>query len=102
MAANGLGVRDGLLSGELFLRVNDTEKIVAATRLLLRLRVSPDHAAAVGDSNSDADIARVAALSIAYNSKARKLLEVASYVIPYGDLARIPIILERHEEDAGK
>lgn len=100
VSANGLGVRDGHLSGELFLRVHDTGKAPVATQLLAHMGVTPDHAAAVGDSVSDVAVARAVALSIAYNSDSPELLEAATYVLPYGDLPKLADIVEDHEREA--
>lgn len=96
VAANGLGVRNGLISGELSLGVSDSGKAEVATRLLSRAGITPDQAAAVGDSGSDVGVARTVALSVAYNSKSPELLEVASYVLGYGELPRLAEIVEKY------
>ena len=96
VAANGLGVRNGRISGELSLGVSDSGKAAVAMRLLSRAGITPDRAAAVGDSGSDVGVARTVALSVAYNSKSPELLEVSSYVLGYGELPRLAEILEKY------
>jgi phosphoserine phosphatase len=93
VAANGLGMRDGRLSGELFLRVSDTAKAPVAAELLSLVGVTPQRAAAVGDSRSDVGIARMVALSIAYDSRSPELLSVASCALPHGDLPKLAEIV---------
>lgn len=97
VAANGLGVRDGRISGELFLRVSDADKTPVAERLLALVGITPDHAAAVGDSASDVGVARAVALPIAYNSRSPELLDVASHVLHYGDLLELADIVGKHD-----
>jgi phosphoserine phosphatase len=97
VAANGLGVRDGKLSGELFLRVSDTAKASAAMELLSLVGVTPQRAAAVGDSRSDVGVARIVALPVAYNSRSPELLSVASCALQYGDLPKLAEIMNSYE-----
>jgi phosphoserine phosphatase len=95
IAANSLGIQDGLISGELDLQVDDSNKGLVAKRLLRQLGVAPVEAAAIGDTSSDVPVARTVGLSIAYNSNSPELTEVADFVLPYGQLALAIPILEQ-------
>jgi phosphoserine phosphatase len=91
--ANGLQVENGLLTGRVTLRVSDTEKDRVGREVLEELDVTPAQAAAVGDSESDAPIATLVALAVAYDSKSEALNNVATYRLRHGELGRLSDIL---------
>ena len=53
------------------------------------LRISTKECIFIGDSDTDAEIAEVAGLSIAFNSKSEKLKKISTYVVDSNNLKDI-------------
>jgi phosphoserine phosphatase len=91
--ANGLEVREQKLTGKAFIRVSDAAKAEVGTEVMRELGVRASQTATVGDSESDAELAALAGLAIAYDSDSDLLTKVAQHHLPRGDLLRICDIL---------
>jgi|GEM_PF-689313 len=99
--ANGVEIRDGQLTGVSKVGVRDSEKGVVGLEVLREFGVEPTSAAAVGDGDADAHLARLIATSIAYDSDSERLLEVARHSLRHGELHRVIEIVDETAPDRG-
>jgi len=91
--ANRLEIQKGILTGKVEVQVEESNKSKSGLEVMSALRVAPDKTACVGDSDSDADLAKVVSLTIAYDSRSEKLKTASTHVIRYGHIEDIIGIL---------
>jgi phosphoserine phosphatase len=91
--ANGLEIHDGRLTGRTFIRVSDTGKAKVGLEVMRELGVHADQTAMVGDSESDAELAALVGLAIAYDSDSDRLKTVAQHHLRRGELLQVREIL---------
>lgn len=90
--ANELVVRDGVLTGEIIVRVSHGEKHIVLDRVRRRYSAEMEECVAVGDDITNISLFNAVGLSIAYNPTCRGVVESADYVI--SDLRRVVSIVE--------
>jgi phosphoserine phosphatase len=95
--ANRLNVDDaGNFSGLVEVEVEENAKGSAACAVMNSLGVDPARTAMIGDSEGDAQIARLVGLSIAYDSSSSRLDAECDYVLHRGEIAKTVEILRTH------
>jgi len=93
-ASNELIVEDGLVTGEVLVRVAHQEKDRALARFCAAFDVEPREVAAVGDTEGDLSMFRAAGWSVAFNAAGREVEKEASAVARGKDLrSLIPHLL---------
>lgn len=92
--ANGVEIRDGRLTGRSKVMVRDSEKGVVGLEVLRELGVEPAEAAAVGDGDADAHLARLVGTSIAYDSSSQRLRDATQHCLEHGELRRVLELIE--------
>ena len=91
--ANGLEIAHGRLTGHARIHVPDAGKAAVGLEVLEALDIPPDRAASVGDSRSDAALAQLVAMPIAYDSTSEQLDRVTSHHLRHGELSRLSALL---------
>lgn len=79
--SNRLITEDGILTGEIVVRVGFREKGEIMNKLLEKHGIPPENTIAVGDSEVDIEMFRSAGLAIAYNPTSQKVIESADWLI---------------------
>lgn len=90
--ANELVVKDGVLTGEIIVRVSHGEKHVILDEVRRRFSAEMSECVAVGDDITNISLFKAVGLSIAYNPTCREVAENADYVV--SDLRRVVSIVE--------
>ncbi len=92
--ANRLVIRDGVVTGEVEVRVEHGNKGEVLLRLCRTAGLDPGEVIAVGDSEVDVPMFRVAGYSIAFNPISEEAARCADAVVRSDDLRRLlPVIL---------
>ncbi len=93
--ANALGVADGILTGEIDIRVQYDRKGEWAREAQRFFGAAPAEVLAIGDSTGDIEMFRMAGLSIAFNPLSSRLKSSATFSIHSTDLRDLipPLIL---------
>jgi len=92
--ANELVITDGHIGGHVRVQVDDSEKKRVSLELLDAYDVSPEHAAAVGDTASDVALAKTVGLAVAYDSVSDELTRVAHVRLRKGEIVRLIVVLD--------
>jgi len=95
VVTNELVVRGGLVTGEVIVRVTYHNKGEILVRACDRLGVSPEEAIAIGDSEVDASMMRLAGLSIAYRPSSLLIARYAHIVLLSETLTPLVELLRR-------
>lgn len=90
---NGLESEAGVLTGRVQINVEHDGKDEALERFCGLFRLSPDQVVAVGDSEGDIPMFRMAGFSVAVSPATRKAADAASVVVPGESLAGLLAIL---------
>ena len=90
--ANELVVRDGLLTGEIAIKVSHGEKHMVLDKIRRRFSVEMSECVAVGDDITNISLFKAVGLSIAFNPTCREVAENADYVV--SDLREVVSIVE--------
>lgn len=91
--ANRVQVTNGRIAGEVTINVPDAEKVRVGLEVMAAFDVVPERTVFIGDSDSDASLAELVGLAIAYDSDSPSLEAVSDHVIPHGDLLEVTEIL---------
>ena len=104
VAANHLGVRDGLLTGEVDGPLIDRAgKAAALQRFAAELDVPLTQTVAVGDGANDVDMITIAGLGIAFNARpALRDAADAAISVPYLDAVLFLLGIPREEIEAAE
>jgi phosphoserine phosphatase len=92
--ANRLIVQNGVIQGDMEVMVPDGEKARIGQEVISEMDSDLSHTAFIGDSDSDVELARLVGLSIAYNSRSQKMVDSCTYRLGYGELFRLPEIVQ--------
>jgi len=92
--ANDIEIAAGHLTGRSTINVPDGGKAEVGRAVLQELDVVPERAASVGDGDSDAALARLVGLPIAYDSTSQTLDRVTRHHLRHGELWRLPELLD--------
>ena len=96
--ANKLAIgADGRFTGEVDIQVDENDKSLAAAEIMTKLGGSYDTSAMVGDGASDAAIAKLVSLPIAYDSDDETLLKACRYRINAGQIRRTIDLVRQHK-----
>jgi phosphoserine phosphatase len=87
--SNDLLYEDGLLTGKVKIQVYYDQKAAWVKKILKQFRVKPEEMIAIGDSQGDLDLFRMAGLSVAFHSSCRDLDQMASVCIQSENLADV-------------
>ena len=87
--SNDLLYEDGLLTGKVKIQVHYDQKAAWVKKILKQFRVKPEEMIAIGDSQGDLDLFRMAGLSVAFHSSCRDLDKMASVCIQSENLADV-------------
>jgi phosphoserine phosphatase len=79
VVANRLNVRGGRLTGGVTINISHGAKGRTLRTILKRFKLRPHEMIAVGDSEGDIPMIKLAGYSIAFNSSSRKLSEIVDY-----------------------
>ena len=95
---NELVIRDGKVTGEFIATIaaGRDEKPQILRHLCEDHGISLSETIYVGDTDTDVEIARIAGLSIAFNSDSEELKEVCDYVVDEADLNNVVRLLRNH------
>jgi phosphoserine phosphatase len=93
--ANRLLIEDDVLSGDVEIMVNDSDKKLIGVEIMSRLHINPTNAAFIGDSDSDICLARAVGLSVAYNSTSERLKQLCLYTLEYGQLGKFIDLVQK-------
>jgi phosphoserine phosphatase len=78
-------------------QVDDNHKDIPAKELMTKFGAGDNTTAMIGDTESDVAIAKLASLSIAYNSEDRTLLEACKYRLAEGEISKVVDLLKARE-----
>jgi HAD superfamily phosphoserine phosphatase-like hydrolase len=87
--ANALAEHDGMLTGAASIAVPDADKAPVGLEVIARWGLDPAAVAMVGDGGSDAALAELVGLPVAYDTTSERLLAVADVVLQHGELGRL-------------
>lgn len=94
--ANKLGIGpDGTFTGEVEVQVDDNSKDIPAREVMAKLGATYETTAMIGDASSDIPIARLVALSIAYDSAESGLPDVCSHQVAGGEMWKVVELLQQ-------
>jgi phosphoserine phosphatase len=88
--ANRLIIEDGAIEGSVDVMVPDGEKKRVGLEVMAELGINAEHAAYVGDSDSDVELAELVDYSVAYNTNSNDLIEACDITLKYGELGLLP------------
>ena len=88
-------IADGRISGEVDVRVLDAEKGSVSLEVMRSIGVTAKQTAAVGDSESDVQVAEAVGLAVAYDSASPDLDRVAHVCLRRGELRRLIDVIDR-------
>lgn len=91
--ANRLAIADGRIAGTVEIMVDENRKDEAAMQVMAAFAVPRERTAVIGGAASDARMAAVAGLAIAYDCDSPVLLAAARAALPKGELRRVLGIL---------
>jgi phosphoserine phosphatase len=92
--ANRLAIADGRIAGTVEVMVDENRKDQAAAQVMAAFGVAPSRTAVIGDAASDARMAAVAGLAIAYDCDSPVLTQAARAALPAGELRRVIDVLK--------
>jgi phosphoserine phosphatase len=95
--ANRVLIEDGKFAGAVDVMVDENRKDDAARQIMTELGADRARTAMIGDSKSDARMAAIVGLPIAYNPQDPELVSAVDAVIPAGRLASLVDILARYK-----
>jgi|SRR5215469_2189837 len=98
--ANELKLIDDRVSGQINIAVPDSDKGRVSLELMRSLAVTPAESAAVGDTESDVDVAKVVGLPVAYDSNSAELNSLARVHLRKGELFKLLDIVQQHRVGA--
>jgi len=87
--ANRVLIEDGRIAGAVDVGVSDNGKAPVGLDVIAKLGSTPVRTAFIGDSESDAALAAVVALPVAYDSDSDDLDRAAKHHLRHGDLAKL-------------
>jgi phosphoserine phosphatase len=93
--ANELVIAAGRISGHVNIRVLDSEKGRASLEVMRFIGVAPEQTAAVGDTESDVEVAAAVGLAVAYDSISPDLDRVARVHLAKGELQRLIEVIDK-------
>lgn len=95
--ANRLDIgQDGKFTGEVDIQVDDNHKDIPAQEIMSKFGATYKTTAMVGDTRSDVSIARLASVSIAYNSDDNSLLKACRYRLGVNQICKVIDALQEH------
>lgn len=88
---------DGRFTGHVEVQVDENDKRSPATEVVTKLGGSFGSAAMIGDTASDAAVAKLVAMPIAYNSTDEALLRPCRYKIASGEMCKVIDLIREHD-----
>ncbi len=92
--ANHVFIEDERFVGRVDVQVSDPDKATVGCAVMQYFDVEAHDTAMVGDSESDAPLARKVGLPIAYDSDSEILDEACSHHLPHGELRRLTGLID--------
>ena len=89
VAGNRLTVRNGVLTGGVKINISHGAKGKTVKKILKRFGIKPSEMIAVGDSEGDIPMIKMAGYSIAFNSSDKKLSEIVDHNCSTNDFMEI-------------
>lgn len=100
--ANHVITANGRITGATEINVPDAEKLRVGLEVMDKFGTSPARTMFVGDSDSDAALANLVALGIAYNTKSESLLAACDHALETRSLVGVVAILDAYLKHNGK
>lgn len=89
VVSNKLLSRKGVLNGKVKINISHGQKGKILKKIFKQLKISPENAICIGDSDGDIPMAKICGFSIAFNSKSKKLNKIVNYVCKTNDFNEI-------------